>query len=141
MAQNTFSLPLGLRSSLWETAYSLLKAQGANLVDTYERLLSAQLGNSNSSHTILASQTNDIEQDDIPKRLSQFKQIAEDGFARVQAKAWTQYGAREEDEIIVLLSDVISKALVAVDETAIPWVGICFGLEVTTESPLRLSVD
>jgi hypothetical protein len=132
MAQDTSSLPLGLRSSLWDTAYSLLRAKEANLVDAYERLLSTQLGNSNSSYTILASQTNDIEQDDIPKRLSQFKQIAQDGFARIQAKAWTQYGSREEDGIIGLLSDVIGKALVAVDETAIPWVGICFGLEVTT---------
>jgi len=136
MDQSAYPLPPispSLRSSLWEAAYNELMEDEAELVDAYERLLSAYLAGPGSIPTILASQTNDFEPHDFTKRDLQFKQIAENGFARIQSDAVAQLGAEEGDERMSLLNGIISKALVAVNETAIPWVAVFSGLEVTPD--------
>ena len=55
------------------------------------------------------------------------------GFTKIRAMAMSQYGAKKEDQTMDLLSEVRDKTLVAADETATPWVGICFGLKVTPD--------
>jgi hypothetical protein len=119
-----------MRKELWSNAYSRLVEEAPDLVDAFERILSAQLRGLEFSSRSLASQTNDIDRDDPEKRLSQFRRIAERGLLRLRTRILAGHGVKEANKAQWLVSEIIDKALAAAGELATPWVGIYLGLEV-----------
>ncbi|KAK4115383.1 HET-domain-containing protein [Canariomyces notabilis] len=135
-AKDVPSLVSEMRKELWSNAYSRLVEEAPDLVDAFERILSAQLRGLELSSASLASQTNDIDRDDPEERLSQFRHIAERGLLGLRTRSLADHGIKEANKARWLVSEIIDKALAAARELATPWVGIYLGLEALLDSGL-----
>ncbi|ERF68387.1 hypothetical protein EPUS_06803 [Endocarpon pusillum Z07020] len=118
-----------LPERLWNQAYDQAKAGDLSIVDTYERILSAQLSQKNADPADLASQQNEIDQNP-EKRWVQMRRLVQDGLHRTEKETNVKQGMEDGIQAAMAVKEVVDKAIKAAPEAALAWVGVCLALEI-----------
>jgi N-terminal domain of NWD NACHT-NTPase len=127
--------PPSLPERLWNRAYDQAKAGNSNAVDAYEKILSARLSeqDADASDALdsadLASQQNEIVQNADERRV-QMHQLVQYGLRRTEKEAEVKQGMEDGIQTVMIVKEVVNKAIQASPEAAVAWVGVCFALEV-----------
>ncbi|KAG5805227.1 hypothetical protein H9Q74_009701 [Fusarium xylarioides] len=126
-SRSTMSLP----ARLWDRAYDELKQEDAALVSAYEKILSSQLQDGLGS-SVPESQLNAIAQLDPDTRRRQMDELVRAGLAKIAPEAKVKEGAGTAMGVVQSIKDVISTAVQATPQAALPWAGVCVALEMLT---------
>ncbi|RYP42429.1 hypothetical protein DL768_010338 [Monosporascus sp. mg162] len=118
-----------LQGRLWNEAYDDLKKKEPKLVDAYERLLSRELSEKDSSSTGETSQKNEIEQTDSKTRRSQMVRLVQAGLEKTEKEAAVKHDIQEKMHAVSSVKELIDTAVKSVPEAAIAWTGACFALQ------------
>lgn len=123
-----------IKKHLWNQAYDELKSTEVDLVEAYEKFLSAELQKDDSTLKLAALTTtidNQISQD-VQQRWRQMEQLVKVGLHRTEKSAATKQKINNEIQHILPVKELIGKAVQASPEAALAWVGISFSLEVSS---------
>ncbi|KAL0933735.1 nwd1 protein [Colletotrichum truncatum] len=115
-----------LKERLWNQAYDELKSSELEIVEAYEKLLSAQLSEDHLTSTAVAD--NQIKPTS-QGRWRQMERLVEAGLQKTSKDAATKQKISDMIYIISPLKEVVGKALQAAPQAAIAWVGVSFALE------------
>ncbi|RYP53937.1 hypothetical protein DL768_001249 [Monosporascus sp. mg162] len=118
-----------LQGRLWNEAYDDLKKKEPKLVDAYERLLSRELSEGDSSSTDETSQKNEIEQTNSKTRRSQMVRLVQAGLKKTEKEAAVKHDIQEKMHAVSSVKELIDAAVKLVPEAAIAWTGACFALQ------------
>jgi len=127
--------PLSLPARLWNQAYDQTKTSDPSTVDAYEKILTIQLSEKDATASTplhsadLALQQNQIAQDP-GERWMQMLQLVQNGLCRTEKDAKVKQGMEEGIQAIIVVKEVVDKAIQASPGAAVAWVGVCFALEV-----------
>jgi len=119
-----------LAEDLWDRAYEKLKAKESKLVDAYEKILSRELKEGESSVTSGPCE-NLIEQTNLTTRRSQMKALIEAGMKKTEREDKVKQAIGGAMQGVLSVKDVIGSALQPVPQAAIAWTGVCFALQVS----------
>ncbi|KAK1237731.1 hypothetical protein MKX07_003567 [Trichoderma sp. CBMAI-0711] len=130
---NTSNVPNGLPERLWDHAYDELKISDAALVQAYEKILTRKLSGQGFGSPVTTSDQNIIAQHDTDARRIQMRQLIQEGLDKTagEARIKQAFGAA----FVLYAKDRISAAIQAMPQAALPWTGICVGLEMI-QSPI-----
>lgn len=124
---------LTIQERLWNQAYDDLKISEIKTVETYEKLLSAEL-HKGSNPTALGSEENGSGENKIghslEARSSQMQQLVQLGLERTQKAASIKGHIGDGLEFVDALKGIMEQAVSASPQASVAWVGIRFGLEV-----------
>ncbi|KAK7414057.1 hypothetical protein QQX98_007089 [Neonectria punicea] len=118
-----------LQERLWNEAYDGLKSSESDMVETYEKILSRQLHDGESTSTSLASQKNEIEQGQ-EGRSHQMKQLVRIGLEKTAKNANIKQGIENGMQTATIVRGMVDKAIQASPEAAVAWVGVCLALDI-----------
>ncbi|KAB2569004.1 Vegetative incompatibility protein HET-E-1 [Lasiodiplodia theobromae] len=129
--------PSSLLQRLWNQAYEQARNEDSRAVDAYEIILSAQYSQkdadlsdpSHSDSTDITAQKNEIERD-ADKRGKQMHQLVQDGLQKIRKDAKVKQGMEDCIQGVMAVKEVVDKAVQAVPQAALVWVGVCFALEI-----------
>lgn len=114
---------------LWDRAYDDIKREEAALVGTYEKILSGLLKDGLGS-AVTESQPNTIAQNDSDARRCQMTRIIRAGLEKTEKEAKAKERVGVAVDSVLSVKNVISLAIQAVPQAAVPWTGVCVALEV-----------
>ncbi|KAH7124530.1 hypothetical protein EDB81DRAFT_208226 [Dactylonectria macrodidyma] len=133
-------LPLpSLQERLWNQAYDELKASETKLVETYERILSAELDRNDSDPVASGPTENKIGRT-RETRWHQMQQLVKEGLDRTQKQASIKQGIEEGLQAVQAMRGIVDKAVHAAPEAAVAWAGVCIGLEIVS-NPINEARD
>ena len=118
-----------LSEQLWNKAYDNLKESDSKIVDAYERVLSQELIEDDSDHS-LSFPNNQIEQADTAKRWSQMERLVKARLKKTEREDKYKQATGEVIQGFLSVKDAISLAVQAVPQAALAWTGVCFALQV-----------
>ncbi|KAK4232875.1 NACHT domain-containing protein [Achaetomium macrosporum] len=118
----------GLPVRLWDRAYNDLKQEEPELVDAYEKILSRQLEDGPGS-AVPESQPNTIAQNNSDARRRQMAQLIYAGLDKTEREFKIKEGLGVAVDVVLSARSIISSAIQAVPQAALPWTGICVALE------------
>ncbi|KAH7350019.1 WD40-repeat-containing domain protein [Plectosphaerella cucumerina] len=127
--------PSTLQERLWNQAYDGVKGDEPKIAEAYERLLSATLQDDRGSP--LASNN----KDQLTERGRQMERLVEIGLQRTDKAAAAKTKVADGVETVMTVKDLVSKAVQAVPAAAVAWVGVCFALEVLSNSLTESSAN
>jgi len=116
----------GVTVQLWGRAYNSLKREEPKLVCAYEEILSRQLEDGSA---VPKSQPNIIEHNSDERR-RQMAQLVYAGLDRIEREAKVKQALGVAMDAVLSVKDIISSAIQAVPQAALPWTAICVALEV-----------
>ncbi|PNP54198.1 hypothetical protein THARTR1_05405 [Trichoderma harzianum] len=119
-----------LQGRLWNEAYEQLKSNNAELVESYEKILSTQLFRGQNGPSESASLENRIDKA-YGERWKQMQMIVE---AALEKKKQGIEKKQKAVSGLVAVSTAMSQAVRAVPEAAVAWTGVCFALEMVSNS-------
>lgn len=119
--------PKPLQGRLWNEAYEQLKSNNAELVESYEKILSTQLFRSQNGPSEPASLENRIDKA-YDERWKQMQMIVE---TALEKKKQSIEKKQKIGNGLAAVSTTMSQAVRAVPEAAVAWTGVCFVLEVS----------
>ena len=117
-----------IRTRIWNSAYDKVKEDEPRLVEAYEKILSAQLGDDNPTPRDGAS-TNVINQD-AGARQDQMKQLVDKGVEKTERETKVKEKIKEEMQPIKNIKDFVALAVKSEPTAAVAWVGITTFMEV-----------
>ncbi|RYP84315.1 hypothetical protein DL770_005219 [Monosporascus sp. CRB-9-2] len=118
-----------LQGRLWNEAYDDLKKKESKLVDAYERLLSRELSEGDSSSMDETPQENEIEQTNLKTRRTQMVRLVQAGLKKIEKEAAVKHDIQEKMHTVSSVKELIDTAVKSVPEAAIAWTGACFILQ------------
>ncbi|GKU11969.1 unnamed protein product [Fusarium langsethiae] len=131
---DTETLPLpSLQERLWNQAYDELKANEPKLVEAYEKILSVKLYGNDRSSVACESTENEIKGTRGTRRC-QMQELVQKGLDWTQNQESIKRGIDEVLEVVRSVRGIVDKAIQAVPEAAIAWVGVCLGLEILSNT-------
>ncbi|KAL7956275.1 hypothetical protein V8C34DRAFT_315809 [Trichoderma compactum] len=122
--------PKPLQGRLWNEAYEQLKSNNAELVESYETILSTQLFRGQNGPSESASLENQIDKA-YGERWKQMQMIVE---AALEKKKQSIEKKQKIGNGLAAVSTAMSQAVRAVPEAAVAWTGACFALEMVSNS-------
>jgi hypothetical protein len=137
--------PSNLPERLWDEAYSQTRVSDSNIVDAYEKILSARLSEHNAGglEPPAESADNVLHQNeiahDVGKRRLQMQQLVQHGLRKTEKDAAAKQGIGDGIQAAMVVKEVVDKAIQASPEAAVAWVGVCFALEVSAFIQYRSS--
>ncbi|KAL7911179.1 NACHT domain-containing protein [Trichoderma velutinum] len=124
------SEPKQLQVRLWNTAYEQLKSSNTELVESYEKILSTHFFFGQNGPSESASLENRIDKV-YDERWKQMHIIVE---AALERNKQSIERKQKFDSCLAAVSSTMSQAVRAVPEAAVAWTGICFALEMVSNS-------
>jgi N-terminal domain of NWD NACHT-NTPase len=125
------SEPSSLPERLWDRAYDELKDKESDLVDAYEKILSRELKEGNSSSLTSGLCENAIEQKNLMTRRSQMKELVQAGLKKTEGEDKVKQIIGRAMKGVHSVKHVIDSALNSVPQAAIAWAGVCCALQVS----------
>ena len=126
--------PLSTSQRLWNDAYDSLENGNdtAKLVKAYAKTLTMVL-NSEKVPDNLASGASDIstELKESAKRQEYMKKLVKEGQARVSMASKTANMVGDVAQFIISAKGMIDLAIQNIPQAALPWAGVCVGLQVS----------
>ena len=122
--------PPSLPEQLWDRAYDELKANESKLVGVYEKILSLELKEGDSSSVTSGLYDNTIEQTKLTLRRSQMRQLIQAGLKKTEKEAKVKRGIGNAMEVVNSAKDIIGSAIQTVPQAALAWTGVCFALQI-----------
>jgi hypothetical protein len=144
-AAATAASPSNLPERLWDEAYSQTRVSDSNVVDAYEKILSARLSEHNAGGLEPPADSADdtLQQNeiahDVGKRRLQMQQLVQHGLRKTEKDAAAKQGIGDGIQAAMVVKEVVDKAIQASPEAAVAWVGVCFALEVSAIIQYRSS--
>ncbi|KAH6694059.1 NACHT domain-containing protein, partial [Plectosphaerella plurivora] len=120
-----------LQGRLWNQAYDGVKADEPKIVEAYERLLSEL---QNDADSALAS-------DKHAERERQMEQLVEIGLQRTEKAAALAEKVGDGLQTVMTVKGLVSSAVQVAPAAAVAWVGVCFALEVLSNSFTEASTN
>ncbi|KAH7063877.1 NACHT domain-containing protein [Paraphoma chrysanthemicola] len=128
--------PSNLPERLWDEAYSQTRVSDSDIVDAYEKILSARLSEHNAGDLEPPAEStedtlhqNEIAHD-VGKRRLQMQQLVQHGLRKTEKDAAAKQGIGDGIQAVIVVKEVVDKAIQASPEAAVAWVGVCFALEI-----------
>ncbi|QYT02345.1 hypothetical protein H0G86_009351 [Trichoderma simmonsii] len=113
---------------IWDEAYDSLKAEEPQLMDIYEVTLSNKLHDPNFDHPQLVIETNTIATAGDERR-AQMLAIMQSGQNRVEKEVKIKESVGEAMEIVNSMKSIISTAIQAAPQAALPWSIVSMALD------------
>jgi hypothetical protein len=129
--------PSNLPERLWDEAYSQTRVSDSNVVDAYEKILSARLGEHNAGglESPTESARNALHENeiahDVGERRLQMQQLVQHGLRKTKKDAAAKQEIGDGIQAAMVVKEMVDKAIQASPEAAVAWVGVCFALEVS----------
>lgn len=120
--------PGSLKEELWNRAYNQLKSQEGDIVEAYERLLSAKLVN---IHSLPNAATKNQVSDRTEGRWKQMQDLVMAGLRKTEQDAAIKQKINDGIQIISPAKVLIEEAIKACPQGAIAWAGVSCVLEVS----------
>lgn len=112
---------------LWNAAYDSLETDNAELVVSYLKTLEAVLG----ANPGIAPDTDiSAEFHDPTKRQMHMRRLVEKGRAKLSRASKITNGVGDVADIVLSVKGIIDLAVQSVPQAALPWAGVCAGLQV-----------
>ena len=108
---------------LWDQAYENLKSDRPDLVASYEKIISQELGYSDGTQNIII-------QNRAERRL-QMDRLLDIGLEKTAKLAKVEKKLGDAMKIVISVKDSVGSSLQAVPVAAIAWTGICVALQVS----------
>ena len=125
---------------LWNAAYDSLETDNAELVMSYVKTLETVLG----ANPGVAPDTNiSAELHNPAKRQMHMRRLVEEGQAKISRASKITNGVGDVAGFILLAKGIIDLAVQNVPQAALPWAGVCIGLQVSSRpsiTPLCLAL-
>jgi hypothetical protein len=118
-----------LPEQLWDLAYDGLKADELSLVEAYEKILSRNL-NENDSTSDGTEPPNTIKQADPTARREQMHRLVQAGLKKTEREARIMHGIGEAMRPVLSVKSIIDSAIQAAPHAALPWASVCIALQV-----------
>jgi N-terminal domain of NWD NACHT-NTPase len=132
---------LSTSQRLWNDAYDRLEKDDdtAKLVRSYVEVLENVLKTKKASDSS-ATGTDDVsvELKEPAKREKHMRDLVVEGQAKVSKASKIKKGVGDVSEFILLAKDMIGTAIQNIPQAALPWAGVCVGLQVRT-NPLSFT--
>jgi hypothetical protein len=126
---------LSTSQRLWNTAYDNLEKDDdtAELVRSYVKVLDKVLNTKKASDSS-ASGTDDVsaELKDPAKRETYMRDLVKEGQAKVSTALKIKKAVGNVAEFVLSSKDMIGTAIQNIPQAALPWAGVCVGLQVST---------
>jgi N-terminal domain of NWD NACHT-NTPase len=126
---------LSISQRLWNDAYDSLEKDDdtAKLVRSYVKVLENVLKTKTASDSS-ASGTDDVsvELNDPAKREKHMRDLVIQGQVKVSKASKFKKGLGDVSEFILSAKDMIGTAIQNIPQAALPWAGVCVGLQVRT---------
>lgn len=119
-----------LQGRLWNEAYELLKSSNAELVASYEKVLSRELLRGQHGNTESASSENRIDAE-YGERWRQMYTVADAALRRQEEKVAKK---QKIGAGLAAVSTAMRQALRTVPEAAVAWTGVCLAFEMISNS-------
>ncbi|KAL6365917.1 hypothetical protein LRP88_00500 [Fusarium phalaenopsidis] len=119
-----------IRTRIWNSAYDKAKEDEPRLVEAYEKILSAYLGDADPA-PLDGGSTNVIKQD-ADARQDQMRQLVEKGLEKIERGAKAKEKVKEGMQPIKNVKDLVASAVKSEPSAAVAWVGITTFMEVIT---------
>ncbi|OPB43187.1 hypothetical protein A0O28_0088230 [Trichoderma guizhouense] len=119
-----------LQGRLWNKAYEQLKSGNTELVESYEKILSTKLSRDQNGTSEPASLKNRIDKA-YNERWKQMQMIVE---AAVEKKQQSNEKKQKIGSGLAAVGTTMSQAVRAFPEGAVAWTGVCFALEMVSNS-------
>ncbi|PHH83656.1 hypothetical protein CDD82_5414 [Ophiocordyceps australis] len=127
--------PQTLPARLWCQAYDELKLSHRKEVEAYEKILSTQLDQKRQSSTgALVQAVGNIIGQTHETRWRQMEELVQAGLERTRKEAAIKQGIDDKLQTVSAIKEIADKAVRAVPEAAIAWVGVCSGLEMLSNA-------
>jgi len=94
-------------------------------VDKYERLLSRELGASDSDKSDSETQKNQIDQTNSETRKSQMLRLVQAGLGKIEKEAGVKRDIQEKITIVSSVKGAIDAAVKSALEAAVAWAVVC----------------
>lgn len=118
---------------LWNAAYDSLETDNAELVMSYVKTLETVL----RANPGVAPDTNiSAEFHDPTKRQIHMKRLVEEGQAKISRASKITSGVGDIAGFVSSVKEIIDLAVQSVPQAALPWAGVCVGLQVS-DRPLN----
>lgn len=111
-----------LQEELWNEAYNTLRDSGNKYIVEYEEILLSELKNDNPDITSLGTS--------YPDRWQNMQRLVEIGLKKTEKEAKIYGQVNDGLQLFDTVRSLVTPAVSAVPQAAIPWVGVCFILEV-----------
>ncbi|KAI8653760.1 NACHT domain-containing protein [Fusarium sp. Ph1] len=118
-----------IRTRIWNSAYDKAKEDEPRLVEAYEKILSACLGDADPA-PLDGGSTNVIKQD-ADARQDQMRQLVEKGLEKIERGAKAKEKVKEGMQPIKNVKDLVASAVKSEPSAAVAWVGITTFMEVS----------
>jgi hypothetical protein len=122
---------------IWDEAYDDLKAEQPQLMHIYEVILSNKLHDPNSDHPQSGDENNMIATAGDERR-TQMLAIMQSGQNRVKREAKIKESVGEAMEIVNSMKSIISTAIQAAPQAALPWSIVSMALDVSLHTLISL---
>jgi hypothetical protein len=119
---------------VWNKAYESLETGEAKLVRAYNCVLKTVLDPKIALQTSDAGADASAELEDPRERQARMRDLVEKCWARVTAVDKIENGVGTFVKIVLWAKPMIDAALVGFPQAALPWAGVCLGLEVSTRT-------
>lgn len=117
-----------LKEQLWNRAYDQLKSQEGDIVEAYERLLSAKLVN---IHSLPNAATENRISNRIEERWKQMRDLVAAGLEKTEPDAAMKQKINDGIQMVSLVKSLIGEAIKVCPQGAIAWAGVSCVLEVS----------
>ncbi|KAF5022983.1 hypothetical protein F66182_4940 [Fusarium sp. NRRL 66182] len=124
-----------LQEELWNEAYDKLRDNGDRYVAAYEEILVSELKNDNPGADTTSLGTSHQE------RWRNMQRLVEIGLAKTEKEAKIYGKVNDGLELFGTVRALVEPAVSAVPQAAIPWVGVCFVLEVISNPAKQPGVN
>lgn len=120
--------PGGLKEKLWDRAYDQLKSQEGDIVEAYEKLLSAKLAN---IHSVPNAATENQVRDRAEGRWKQMQDLVTAGLRKTEQDAAIKQKINYGIQMVSPAKALMEEAIKACPQGAIAWAGVSCVLEVS----------
>ena len=114
---------------LWNAAYDSLEKDDAELVMSYVKTLETVLG----SNPGVAPDTNILAELHNPtKRQMHMRRLVEEGQVKISRASKITSGVGGVADFVLSVKGIIDLAVQSLPQAALPWAGVCVGLQVSS---------
>ncbi|EAQ91141.1 hypothetical protein CHGG_03076 [Chaetomium globosum CBS 148.51] len=131
---------LSVSERLWNAAYDSLETDNAELVVSYLKTLETVLG---ANPGITPDTDISAEFHDPTKRQMHMRRLVEEGRAKISRASKITNGVGDVADFVLSVKGIIDLAVQSVPQAALPWAGVCVGLQVNSRpsnTPLCLAL-
>ena len=131
------SSPGSISERIWDEAYDRLKKTESKLVDTYEKIVSENIDQSEVSTKGPPLDKNLIEQMDKNERMLQMERLVTAGMEKTKREREIKEDVGSALKGISLLNDFVGQAVSATPQGALAWMGVSLVMQVCMSTCLQ----